>query len=180
MYFPDPRLQKESAPIERFDAEIKALARELLDTMYAHSGVGLAAPQIGVHRRMIVIDTGWPQGEERPRVVANPVIAQKRGSISYEEGCLSLPGYTAKVTRARWIKMRGFDAEGAPLELEAEELDAIALQHETDHLDGVLFIDRVARSVRDLYRKRLKKWQSEFYGTSAQRQKLLDGQGAML
>lgn len=180
IYYPDDRLKRKSSRVARFDASIRSLIDELIACMYRFNGVGLAAPQIGELKHVLVIDTSWIHGEKNPLVFVNPTLREKRGSASSEEGCLSLPGFTAKVTRASRVAVQALNRDGEPVETQAEGLLAVALQHEMDHLEGVLFIDRVARSVRDLYKKRLTKWEQEFHGDLQARQRLMDQPGAML
>ncbi|MBI2061922.1 MAG: peptide deformylase [Nitrospirae bacterium] len=181
LYYPDAQLRQKAEAVREVDDSVRSLIRDLTDTMYRFSGVGLAAPQIGVLRRVLVIDVSWVKGEKEPVALINPEIRSRKGSIVYEEGCLSLPGFNAKVTRSSRVKVGTLGLDGRPVEIEAEDMKAIAIQHEMDHLDGVLFIDRVAKSVRDLYDRRLRKWQEEFYGTPEQRRLLLeDHEGARL
>jgi peptide deformylase len=150
----DPVLREESAPVESFDEELQGLIDDLIETMYEADGIGLAAPQIGVPLRVFVydirdedVDTG---------VLLNPEIVETTGSVRDEEGCLSLPGLTEIVERAESIVLRGLDADGNEVEIAAEGLLSRCLQHESDHLDGVLFIDRVSPLKRRLL---LRKWQ---------------------
>ncbi len=157
--FPDPRLKRVSEPIEEVTDEIRELARDMIDVMYDEPGIGLAAPQVGASVRMFVIDTEWNEegGERHPTVVINPEISDREGRITWEEGCLSVPDYTATVERDERITLRGHDLDGKPIEEHAEGLRAVCIQHEVDHLDGILFIDRISRLKRSLYVKKRKK-----------------------
>lgn len=161
--FPDPRLKKVSEPIAEVTDELRELARDMIDVMYDEPGIGLAAPQVGQSVRMFVIDTEWTdeEAERSPTVVLNPEISDREGRITWEEGCLSVPDYTATVERDAAITLRGIDLDGKPIEERAEGLRAVCIQHEVDHLDGVLFIDRISRLKRSLYVKKRKKQLAE-------------------
>jgi peptide deformylase len=157
--FPDPRLKLVSEPIKEVTDEIRELARDMIDVMYDEPGIGLAAPQVGASIRMFVIGTEW--GDEdigpHPTVVLNPEISDREGSITWDEGCLSVPDYSANVDRDATITLRGQDLDGNLIEEHAEGLRAVCIQHEVDHLDGILFIDRISRLKRGLYVKKRKK-----------------------
>ena len=157
--FPDPRLKKVSTPIGEISAELRELARDMIEVMYDEPGIGLAAPQVGASVRMFVIDTEWSDDEKEksPTVVINPEITERSGRITWEEGCLSVPDYTSTVERHARIVLKGQDLDGNPIEEEAEGLRAVCIQHEIDHLDGILFIDRISRLKRSLYVKKRKK-----------------------
>ena len=157
--FPDPRLKEVSKPIVDVDDALRELARDMIEVMYDEPGIGLAAPQVGASIRMFVIDTEWSDEEvgQRPTVVLNPEISERVDKIIWEEGCLSVPDYVANVERSAIITLRGHDLEGNPIEERAEGLRAVCIQHEVDHLDGVLFIDRISRLKRSLYVKKRKK-----------------------
>lgn len=159
LQFPDPRLKEVSEPIEEITDEIRELARDMCDVMYDEPGIGLAAPQVGASVRMFVIDTEWSdEGADRnPTVMINPEFTRKEGKITWEEGCLSVPDYTADVERAAEVTIKAIDLDGKEIIEEAEGLRAVCLQHEFDHLDGVLFIDRISRLKRSLYVKKRKK-----------------------
>ncbi len=163
LQFPDPRLKEVSKPITRIDDEIRELARDMIDVMYDEPGIGLAAPQVGAAIRLFVIDTEWSDEEvgKNPMVVVNPEISDREGSITWEEGCLSVPDYTANVERNAKIRLRGTDLDGHPIDEIAEGLRAVCIQHEVDHLDGILFIDRISRLKRSLYVKKRKKQLAE-------------------
>lgn len=158
--YPDPRLRKTSIPVEKIDAEIRQLAADMLETMYAAKGVGLAAPQIGKHIRMLVMDHALNDEDPSPRVIINPeleLLGEK--IVSPQEGCLSVPlNYRADVPRASQVRLCGLDLEGRPIDEILENLPAIIVQHETDHLDGKLFIDRLSHLKRSMYDGKVKKW----------------------
>ena len=159
LQFPDRRLREVSKPIEAVTDEIRALAQDMLDVMYDEPGIGLAAPQLGVPLRLVVIDVGWTEEgtEKSPRILVNPEIVEAEGKITWNEGCLSVPDFQADVERAERVRLRARDLEGNALEIEASGLEAVCFQHEIDHLDGVLFIDRISRLKRSIYvRKRMK------------------------
>jgi peptide deformylase len=157
--FPDPRLKEVSKPITEVTDELRELAADMIDVMYDEPGIGLAAPQVGASVRMFVIDTDWgdEEKEKSPSVVINPEISEREGRITWDEGCLSVPDYTATVERDATITLKGQDLDGNPIEERAEGLRAVCIQHEVDHLDGVLFIDRISRLKRSLYVKKRKK-----------------------
>ena len=157
--FPDPRLKQVSKPITKVDDELRELARDMIDVMYDEPGIGLAAPQVGASVRMFVIDTEWSDEEvgKNPTVVLNPEISDREGSVTWDEGCLSVPDYSANVDRDARITLRGTDLDGNPIEERVEGLRAVCIQHEVDHLDGILFIDRISRLKRGMYVKKRKK-----------------------
>jgi len=149
--FPDPRLRTRAEPVEAVDDEIRQLAGDLLETMYAAPGIGLAATQADVHKRVIVLDI-TPEKTD-PLCLINPVIVAMEGGTVAEEGCLSVPGVVDNVERAEHIHVRALNRDGEELEFEAEGLLAVCIQHEIDHLEGKLFVDYLS----ELKRKRLKK-----------------------
>jgi len=157
--FPDPRLKLVSKPITQITDEIRELAADMIEVMYDEPGIGLAAPQVGASVRLFVIDTQWSDEEigRHPLVVINPEISEREGRISWDEGCLSVPDYNAVVERDAKITLRGLDLEGQPIVEHAEGLRAVCIQHEVDHLDGILFIDRISRLKRGLYVKKRRK-----------------------
>jgi peptide deformylase len=155
--WPDPVLQKPGAKVTVFDAKLKKLIEEMFESMYVAQGIGLAAPQIAISQRITVIDVSFKKNPEDRIVLINPEIVEREGKQVEEEGCLSLPEIREKVTRAAKVKVKAQDVTGAWFELEGEELLARAMQHEIDHLDGVLFIDRLSRLKRDLVVRRIKK-----------------------
>jgi peptide deformylase len=140
-----------------FDAKLKKLVEEMFESMYAAQGIGLAAPQIAISQRITVIDVSFKKNPEEKVVLINPEILERRGKQLEEEGCLSLPEIREKVSRAEWVKVKAQDASGEWFEMEGDELLARAIQHEMDHLDGVLFIDRLSRLKRDLVIRKMKK-----------------------
>jgi peptide deformylase len=155
--YPDPVLAKRGEPITEFDDDLKTLVEEMFESMYAAHGIGLAAPQIGLSMRLTVIDVNFKKDPADKLVLINPEIVEREGKQYEEEGCLSLPEIREKVHRAAKVKVRAQNVEGEWFEVEGEELLARALQHEIDHLDGVLFIDRLSRLKRDLLIRRIKK-----------------------
>lgn len=155
---PDPVLRKVSAPIERIDDDVKKLAGDMLETMYEAPGIGLAAIQVGIPRRMLVLDVSRDEDKKDPRVVINPTILTSSDERSvYEEGCLSIPEYFAEVERPAEVTVRYTDLDGKEQEVTADGLFATCLQHEIDHLDGVLFIDYLSRLKRDRVIKKFTK-----------------------
>lgn len=161
--FPDPRLKLVSKPITQITDEIRELAADMIEVMYDEPGIGLAAPQVGASVRMFVIDTEWSDEEigRHPLVVINPEISERDGRITWDEGCLSVPDYNAIVERDARITLRGLDLDGQPIVEHAEGLRAVCIQHEVDHLDGILFIDRISRLKRGLYVKKRRKQLAE-------------------
>ena len=157
--FPDPRLRRSSEPIEKVTDELRQLAADMLETMYDEPGIGLAAPQVSHALRLIVMDTEWTEedAEPRPCVFVNPEIIERSGEIVWNEGCLSVPDFTAEVKRAERVVLKALDLEGREGVETASGLRAVCFQHELDHLDGVLFIDRISRLKRNLYVGKRKK-----------------------
>ena len=155
MEFPDPRLRKKATPVDTVDEALNALIDDMLETMYAAPGIGLAATQVDVHKRLLVADVSSDQTD--PRVFINPVIVEKDGVTVTEEGCLSVPGYYEEVERAEHIRVRFLDRAGEEVEAELEGLLAVCVQHEIDHLDGKLFVDYLSEAKRQRIRKRLTK-----------------------
>jgi peptide deformylase len=155
--YPDPVLRSESRPVENIDENLQKLIDSMSETMYAAPGIGLAAVQVGVPIRLIVYDVSSGDGERNPSVLINPEIILSEGSIVYAEACLSVADYSADVERNARVKVKGIDRHGNPLDIEAEELAAVCLQHEIDHLNGVLFIDHISSLKRSIYKRKLKK-----------------------
>jgi len=149
--YPDPRLRIRAEPVTEVDAAIRALVADMFETMYAAPGNGLAATQVNVHKRLLVVDVSAESNQ--PCCLINPEIVALEGQTSAEEGCLSVPDFYEFVDRAAWIKVRALDQTGAPLELTAEGLLAVCIQHEMDHLEGKLFVDYLS----ELKRERLKR-----------------------
>src|SRR5918992_4986205 len=155
--YPEPVLQKIAAPVQNITGKTAQLVRDLLDTMYAAPGVGLAAPQVGVSQRIIVLDVDHENPGKQVYKLINPAILRAEGEIVWEEGCLSVVDFTAEVRRAAQVEVVALGENEKEIKIEAEGLLAVALQHEIDHLDGKLFIDRISRLKRDLYARRRKK-----------------------
>ncbi len=162
--FPDKRLRRVSESIGEVTDEIRQLAADMLEVMYDEPGIGLAAPQVGEAIRLIVVDTEWNEegNEPAPLVLVNPEILERDGGVVWNEGCLSVPDFQADVERAERVRLRATDLDGNDVVIDAEGLQAVCFQHEIDHLDGILFIDRISRLKRNLYvRKRKKQLREE-------------------
>jgi len=155
--YPDKELLREAEPICTIDQEIMRLADDMAETMYNAPGIGLAANQVGVPRRLIVVDCSRRDPDSQLIVLVNPEIIAAEGLTSIEEGCLSVPEYQAEVTRYEEVKVRGLDLQGKAVELDADGLLAVVLQHEIDHLNGKLFIDHLSRLKRELCKRKLLK-----------------------
>lgn len=155
--YPEPVLKKKAQPVAEIDDALQTLIDDMIETMHAAPGVGLAAPQVGVSRRLAVIDIGTKDAEAPLLVLINPVFVLKEGEVEFEEGCLSIPEYTAKIERAERVVVRAFNREGKEYEVDTDGLLAVALQHEIDHLDGLLLIDRISPLKREFFKKRFKK-----------------------
>ncbi len=153
--FPDPRLRTKATPVSVVDDLLRALIDDMFETMYAAPGIGLAATQVNVHKRLLVLDVSSDKSE--PLVLINPEILEKDGVIASDEGCLSVPGYYEEVERAEHIRVRFLDRQGVAQEMEAEGLLAVCIQHEIDHLDGKLFVDYLSEAKRQRIRKKLQK-----------------------
>lgn len=158
--FPDPSLKEKSAPVERITPEVSGVIDDLLDTMRASpGGVGISAPQVGVLRRIVAVDVSASKRGSREEnhgllVLINPEILAKGGRQIVREGCMSIPDYTANIERAQWVLVDAVDREGKQVILESVGLEAVAIQHEVDHLDGILFLDRVSSIKTDLFRRK--------------------------
>ncbi len=152
--YPEDVLKKKTKPVIEFGSELQKLIDDMIETMYAAPGVGLAANQVGVSKQVTVIDVSSRDETSSLIVLINPEIVYVEGEESSEEGCLSIPEYTTIVKRAEIVKVRGLDRNGAPIEIEAGGLLARALQHEIDHLNGFLLIDRIGRIKREFFKKR--------------------------
>jgi peptide deformylase len=161
VYFGDPKLEKVSEPVSQVTPEIRKLARDMFETMYYTSGVGLSAPQIGINKRLLVIDVSGGEDRSKQLTVINPVVIETNGSQTGREGCLSFPGLFATVTRPNFVKIRGLNLEGKEVEVEGSELLARALLHEIDHLDGILYIQRMKKSDREVIVKKMRKIKSQ-------------------
>ncbi len=155
LHFPDPRLRLKAVPVDAVDDSIRALIDDMLETMYEAPGIGLAATQVGVQKRVVVIDVS--EEKDQPRVLINPTILSAGGEEEMDEGCLSVPGFFETVRRADWVKVAALDRHGEPFELETDGLLAVCIQHEIDHLDGKLFVDYLSSLKRERIRKKLEK-----------------------
>jgi peptide deformylase len=153
----DPILEKPTAPVKNFDAELEALTEDMFASMYAASGVGLAAPQIGKSMRLTVVDVTGGKNPEAKIVLANPEIIHAEGEVREEEGCLSIPGFRGYVMRPQFVTIRAQNAKGESFEIRGENLLARAFCHEIDHLNGVLFLQHLSMLKRDLIKRKIKK-----------------------
>jgi peptide deformylase len=161
LIWPDPVLKKVAAPVTKFDESLRTLIAEMFETMYAADGVGLAAPQVGLLQNVIVLDTRPRQPESRPVAMINPVIQAKEGTVLYVEGCLSLPGEAEEIERAANVRVKFQDVDGVEQVMDCDGLLAIAVQHESDHLQGTMFVDHISALKRELIRKRMKRLKAE-------------------
>jgi peptide deformylase len=157
--FPDPILQRPTEPVTAFDGDLRTLVDDMFESMYVAHGIGLAAPQIGIPKRLTVIDLSFQKNPEDKIALINPEVVTKEGKIYEEEGCLSLPDIREKVARAAKVKIRAQDLEGNWFERDADDLLARAFQHEIDHLDGILFIFRISALKRDFVLRKIRKLQ---------------------
>lgn len=155
LHFPDPRLRNKAEPVESIDGEVKRLVDDMFETMYAAPGIGLAAIQVNVRRRVVVIDISEPKNQ--PLCLINPELLALNGTEEMEEGCLSVPGVYDTVQRAEWIRVRALNQEGEPFELETDGLLSVCIQHEIDHLEGRLFVDHLSQLKRQRIRKKAEK-----------------------
>lgn len=158
--YPDARLRKVCTPVAEITPQIRQLAKDMLETMYEARGIGLAAPQIGEHIRMFVMDHAWGDNKPAPRVIINPELElQGEEIVSEKEGCLSVPlQFRGDVSRASRVRLKGMDQDGRQIDEIVEGLPAIIIQHESDHLDGKLFIDKLSHLKRSMYDSKVKKW----------------------
>lgn len=155
--FPHPLLKKRCQEVDRIDGEVKKLIQDMTETMYQANGIGLAACQVGVPRRVVVFDVSPIDPEKEFFAMVNPEVISEEGEIEHEEGCLSVPDCSEKVKRKEKVLVRGFSPEGERIEVSGDGIMAIAFQHEIDHLNGVLILDRISRLKRELYRNKLRK-----------------------
>jgi peptide deformylase len=153
--YPDPRLRTRAVPVDAVDGSLRDLIDDMLETMYAANGIGLAATQVDVHRRVLVADVS--EGRNDPRVFINPEILARDGKTASQEGCLSVPGYYDEIERAQTVRVRALGRNGKPFEVELDGMLAICIQHEVDHLDGKLFVDYLSEMKRQRVRKKLEK-----------------------
>lgn len=154
MKYPSPVLSEKALAVEQIDSELQKLIDDMIETMYAAPGVGLAANQVGVLKRVIVLDVSAQDEKAELMVIINPEIVHSEGVNESEEGCLSIPDYTTIVKRAEKVKVKGLDRNGDPFEVEGSGLLAKAIQHEIDHIDGILFVDRIGRIKKQFFKKR--------------------------
>jgi peptide deformylase len=165
--FPEKRLREVSQPIASVTDAIRELAQDMCEVMYDEPGIGLAAPQVGELVRLIVVDTEWTEddAERNPLILVNPELSEPQGKVRWNEGCLSVPDFEAEVERAERIRLHATDLDGKEVDILAEGLKAVCFQHEIDHLDGRLFIDRISRLKRERYilkrKKQLRREQEE-------------------
>jgi peptide deformylase len=153
--YPDPRLRTRAVPVDAVDGRLRDLIDDMLETMYAAKGIGLAATQVDVHRRLLVADVS--EAHDEPRVFINPEILSRDGTETSQEGCLSVPGYYDDIERAAHVRVRALDRDGKTFESDLEGLLAVCLQHEIDHLDGKLFVDYLSEMKRQRVRKKIEK-----------------------
>ena len=155
--YPERILKEKAAPVENIDAGLHQLIDDMIETMHDAGGIGLAANQVGITKKLCVLDLARKEDKMPLIVLVNPVITEKEGSVDAEEGCLSIPGYMTSIKRAEKVLVKGINREGKDIELEAEGLMARVLQHEIDHLEGFLFIDRMSPIRREFFKRRYKK-----------------------
>ena len=160
----DPVLREKSTPVEKFDEDLKETIKKMAELMYKVKGLGLAANQVGIPKRFFIMDIKQKEGTPELEVYINPEILNAEGYTEYEEGCLSIPGYYAKVERYARLYIRAYDLEGKPFEKELTGLQAIAFQHEYDHIEGILFIDRISPLKKELFKRWWKKREKELVG----------------
>jgi peptide deformylase len=155
--YPDPILKEKAEPVSNIDQDIQDLIENMGELMYSASGIGLAANQVGVAKQVFVFDLDYREKGRNLNVLINPTIVLAEERIEFEEGCLSVPDFLAKTTRRKYLKVKGLDRNGKPIDIETEGLLAICIQHEIDHLNGTLILDHVSRLKRNLYTKRIEK-----------------------
>ena len=159
--YPNPNLKKKSQPVKIIDPSLRQLVQNMVETLYAAPGVGLAAPQVGYLLRLVVIDVTPVNQPKNLMVLINPEIISSEGECTWEEGCLSVPDFNEEVKRKKKVVVRCQNLEGETVEVEGNDLLSIVLQHEIDHLDGILFVDHLSQLKRDLYKRQLKKEKQE-------------------
>lgn len=169
--FPDPRLRNKAKPVARVDDQIRRIVDDMLETMYAAPGIGLAAIQVNIPLRILVIDVS--ESNDSPLCLINPEIVERSGEEQMDEGCLSVPGFYEQVTRAERVRVRALDREGQPLELDTDGLLAVCIQHEIDHLDGKLFVDYVSALKRQRIRRKLEKDQRQGHPAAEPRRRAI-------
>lgn len=159
--YPNPNLKKKSQPVEKIDPSLRQLVQNMVETLYAAPGVGLAAPQVGYLLRLVVIDVTPVNQPKNLMVLINPEIVTSEGECTWEEGCLSVPDLAEEVKRKKKVVVRCRNLDGETVEIEGNDLLSVVLQHEIDHLDGILFVDHLSQLKRDLYKRQLKKEKKE-------------------
>jgi len=156
--YPDKRLRRKAAPVESVDDDVRQIITDMAETMYAAPGLGLASTQVGIDKRIIIYDISSPEDNPKLEVLINPEIVESDGTqLSESEGCLSVPDFRSDVQRFERVKVEALDRDGQPIEIDTDGLHAIVLQHEIDHLDGVLFIDKISALKREMYKRKVKK-----------------------
>ncbi len=156
--YPDKFLRKKVEPVENIDAEVKQIIADMAETMYNAPGMGLAATQVGINKRIIIYDISGPEDNLKLEVLINPIILESEGTVvSENEGCLSVPDFRSDVKRSAWVKVEALDRDGVPVHIETDGIHATVLQHEIDHLDGILFIDKISTLKREMYKRKVKK-----------------------
>ncbi|MGP1959918.1 MAG: peptide deformylase [Arsenophonus sp. NC-TX2-MAG3] len=155
LHYPDKRLRKIAEPVKKVDAEIQRIINDMFETMYKEGGIGLAATQVNINQRIILVDVSKSRNEQL--ILINPVILKKSGKTGIKEGCLSVPEERAFIPRSKWLKIKALDVNGKEFKLEIDDLLAICIQHEIDHLNGKLFIDYLSRLKRQYIRCKIKK-----------------------
>jgi len=155
--YPDPVLKKRAELVENIDGDIQDLIDNMSKLMYQSSGIGLAANQVGVKKRVIIFDINYKEKGKDLTVLINPKIIVAENKIEFEEGCLSVPDFQGKITRKKYVQVQGVDRNGKSIDIEAEDLAAICIQHEIDHLNGTLILDHVSNLKRNLYKRRVEK-----------------------
>lgn len=157
--YPDPRLRRATLEVKKFDAPLKTLVADMIETMYHYKGVGLAAPQVGEALRLFVVDVS--ENRDQPQIYINPTFLEKNGQNVYEEGCLSVPSYYANVTRPATVRLRAQNLQGVWFEQDTDGLLATCVQHEHDHLEGALFIDYLSKLKKNRAEKKVAKWKMD-------------------
>ena len=156
--YPDKRLRNKAMPVADVDEEVQNIIADMAETMYSAPGMGLAAIQVGIDKRIIIYDISGPEDKPKLEVLINPEIVESEGAqLSESEGCLSVPDYRSDVKRYERVKVEALDRNGQPVHIETDGLHAIVLQHEIDHLDGILFIDKISALKREIYKRKVKK-----------------------
>jgi peptide deformylase len=155
--YPDPVLKKKAELVENIDGNIQNLIDTMSKLMYQASGVGLAANQVGIGKRVIIFDIHYKEKGKDLTVLINPTIVLAEDKVVFEEGCLSVPDFQGQITRKKYVQVQGLDRDGKPINIEAEDLTAICIQHEIDHLDGTLILDHVSHLKRSLYKRKVEK-----------------------